>query len=305
MKLTRPVLSGLAIAVCLFVCSDAVLAQEKTPPPNLGATPDIENMRRETEDRQRNQEARSRNERFLREVKEKRGLHVDSKTVFSEDLLFSSERKLLEPAAEDRKQYAAFLSQPETGIFKLLVAERSSTNGAVSVEELKDKKPALSLFGGGAFYSFTKRKHDVNEWIDLSIANGKLKTGVAVTSLGAMTIIGDVPLDLVKTNSVGVSHLAKFVPPADFVAADKQFAENSSGYEVEGLIYKSTMPIVVNQVYALRSTIYKRSDLLIVFRVIRQDKDGALTILWKKLDSYVPPKIVNIPKEKQMWIAGR
>ena len=299
---------NLAISVWLFASSITGLAQEKTPPPtktvqNIYA--EAENLARESQDRLNNQQARGRGDQFMRDVKESLALRADSKTLLSEDLLFSSERKLLEPAAELRKQYETLLSQPGTGIFKLLLEERSTANGAVSVEELKDKKPVLSLLGGGAYYSFTKRKHDPNEWVDIAILNGTLKTGLAGSCLGVMTIIGDVPLEMVKPDSYGVDHLNKFMPPTDFSTASNRFSQNATGYEVEGLIYKSAMPIVLNQVYVLRSTLYQRGDQLIAFRIIQQDKDGALTVVWKKLNSYPKSKLTNFPKEKRLWLAGR
>lgn len=308
MKSNHSTLSVLAIIICLFGCSVSGLAQEKTPPPTntvQSAKADSENLARESQDRLNNKQARENGDKFMRDVKDSRTFRADSKTVLSEDLLFSNERKLLEPSIEDRQQYSTLLSQPGTGIFKLLVEERSTANGAVSVEELKDKKPVLSLFGGGSFYSFTKRKHDLNDWVDIAIINGSLKSGLTGKSLGVMTIIGDVPLELIKPESYGVAHLAKLAPPTDFSAAAKQFAQNTTGYESEGMIYKSTMPIVLNQAYVLRSTLYQRGDLLIAFRIIRQDKDGALTIVWKKLNSYPVSKLTNLPKEKQLWLAGR
>lgn len=229
----------------------------------------------------------------------------ESDYVTSEDLLPAAERKLLEPSAEDRRQYAEFLRDPNTGIFKLLVAERAAAGGVVSIEELEQKKTALTLFGGGSFYSFTKKKHDPSEWIDIALQNDLLKTGIAGFCLGAMTLIGDVPLEVVKPDSVGVAHLAQFQPPVDFTQANTQFQQNAAGYQADGFIYKSWFPPMLNQVYVLRSTIYKRSDALIAFRIIRQDKDGALTILWKSLATYTPPKMINLPKETNKWMGGQ
>ncbi len=49
--------------------------------------------------------------------------------------------------------------------------------------------------------------------------------------------------------------------------------------------------------YALRSTSYHRKDVLVVFRAIRKDEDGIITIVWKRLRTGAPPELKGEPKE--------
>jgi hypothetical protein len=47
----------------------------------------------------------------------------------------------------------------------------------------------------------------------------------------------------------------------------------------------------------LRSTLNRRADQLIAFRVIRRGDDEGLTIVWKKLQDYPTPSWFNLPRK--------
>jgi hypothetical protein len=50
---------------------------------------------------------------------------------------------------------------------------------------------------------------------------------------------------------------------------------------------------VVNNSYVLRSIDYARSDLLVAFRIVRQDSDGSVVLLWKLLKKYPTPALAR------------
>ncbi|MBS1807803.1 MAG: hypothetical protein JST84_06405 [Acidobacteria bacterium] len=228
-----------------------------------------------------------------------RSRQTDATTqVQSEDLLSSSERKRLEPAAEDRQMYAAFLRQPDTGLFKLLSAENS---GTVSVKDVAHTP--LPLFGGGTYYSFTKRKHDLNDWAEIRLREGVLEAGFSNLTMGFVTMLGDVPLDALNLTSPGVSHLDAFVPAGNYDEANEQYRQSAAGFTLAGFIYKSSQPVMANQSYVLRSVRFGVTDQLVVLRVIRQQSDGTLTILWKRLKTAKAPVLKGIPKTN--FLAGR
>lgn len=218
--------------------------------------------------------------------------------VQSEDLLSSGERKRLEPAAEDRQTYAAFLRQPDTGLFKLLSAENS---GTVNVKDVAHV--ALPLFGGGSYYSFTKRKHDLNDWAEIRLREGDIEAGFSNLTMGFVTMLGDVSLDALNLTSPGVSHLAAFVPAGNYDEANEQYRQSAYGFTLDGFIYKSSQPVMANQSYVLRSVRFGGTDQLVVLRVIRQQSDGTLTILWKRLKTAKAPVLKGIPKTN--FLAGR
>src|SRR5262245_48198002 len=63
------------------------------------------------------------------------------------------EALILAPSDEDQAKYTDFLKSPDTGLFRLL--SRDDVNG----------KSALTIRGGGAYYSFKER---TNEYVNSS-----------------------------------------------------------------------------------------------------------------------------------------
>ena len=66
--------------------------------------------------------------------------------------LVSLEKKFLEPSTADREANAAFLAEPNTGIIRLLPREKYDSNDSY--------KRALTMRGGGAYYSFVLSTHE-------------------------------------------------------------------------------------------------------------------------------------------------
>src|ERR1051325_1474803 len=65
-------------------------------------------------------------------------------------------KQLLAVSSEDKAAYADFLKQPETGIFRLMPREKYDFTG-------------VTMRGGGAYYSFTNRKHDYGYGSDIAL----------------------------------------------------------------------------------------------------------------------------------------
>src|SRR5690349_9642460 len=77
--------------------------------------------------------------------------------------LKQKEAEFLSPSAEDRALFGAFLSQPDTGIARLL--PRGKYGDKLSIRE------------GGAYYSFTKLSNSYNEDPQIGLEQGMLSTG--------------------------------------------------------------------------------------------------------------------------------
>ena len=60
------------------------------------------------------------------------------------------------------------------------------------------------------------------------------------------------------------------------------------------------MPIEAGATYVLRSINYSYSDVLVAFKIVRQDIDGSLIIAWKLLNKFPKPAC-----RKQQRIPGR
>lgn len=215
--------------------------------------------------------------------------------VLTEDELTSAERKVLEPAPDDLKTYAEFLRQSGTGIFRLMRVDKQNHRKVVTADNL-DLKGDVLLFGGGAQYSFTKKNHNADKWSDIGWDGESFLAGIGGQALGALVELSDVSLEEVSTETKGVGYLTRLVPADTEAAAEKQFQQLEKGVTEDGFSYALSAPWKLDITYALRSVNYGRSDLLVAFRVMKQDQNGSLIVLWKKLKSYNTP---NLKKERK------
>lgn len=210
--------------------------------------------------------------------------------VLAEDELTSEERKVLDPSPEDLKANADFLRQSGSGIFRLMRVDKQTHRKVVSADKLALSGDVL-LVGGGALYSFTKKNHNADKWADIGWEEDWFLGGVGGESIGVLAELGNIRLEDVSLDSKGVSYLTKLTPAATETAAGQQFQQFEKGVTEDDMKYGLSAPWKLDTAYALRSISYGRSDLLVAFRVIRQDQNGSLIILWKKLKSYSTPKL--------------
>lgn len=187
------------------------------------------------------------------------------------------EATLLAPAREDYEAHAEFLSQPETGVVRLLPREKW------------DGK--LSTRGGGSYYSFGRKTHEYGFGTDIGLEQDRLKVGFAGANFGFMTNLGDIPLANVTTETEGVKYLVSFNTPAAEPEARVQQRRTGAGFEVDGQRYTNRLPVAVNNTYVFRSIDYSTSDTLVAFRVLRKDEDGSVVLLWKVMKTFPTTKL--------------
>ena len=207
----------------------------------------------------------------------------------------SSEKKLLLVDAEDAARFADFLAQPDTGLVRLLPFKLGRVVSATEPEAFR--RLAFTYFA--ATYSFSKRKHGhgLSGWqqipiqgmAELQLTDDTLSTGFMEESVGLMVSLGGVSLELVTLQTEGVRQLAEMLPPADHSTARAQSERNRRGIEVNGFKFVSILPATLNTTYALRSTLNRRADVLVCFRIVQRAPDGGITVLWKKLKVYPKP----------------
>jgi hypothetical protein len=220
----------------------------------------------------------------------------DAGHVFkSERDLNAKERMRLATSPEDREKYAKFLSQPGTGLFRLLPYE---SRGIVTVETLKSSNGILPIKGRGAYYSYSKLRHELDGWSEIVLQNGTFQVGFAPRALGFMGLLGDVPLEAVTLNSKEVIYLHQLAPETTYQEIMALDDGSIPGFRAGGMIYSSKMDALTDNTYVLRSTISGKADILVAFRVIRQDDDGSLHILWKKLASYAVTTLKGKSRKK-------
>lgn len=188
---------------------------------------------------------------------------------------------LLAPSVQDRAAHAAFLKQSDTGLIKLLPRE-------VYDWRTYGTEKRLNLKGGGAYYSFFYLSHEYGYGSDLELDHNKFTVGFE-GGYGMLVRIGDVSLNDVSLGSPTSDFIARYRPARTAFYLRCELKRFHDGVEVDGLVYRSSLPVEVNSTYLLRSISYGRSDLLVAFRVTRQDSEGSVILAWKLLNRYLKP----------------
>jgi hypothetical protein len=191
----------------------------------------------------------------------------------------AKEKVFLAPSAEDLAAFAGFLRQPDTGMARLMPRETYDGN--------------LLIRGGGAYYSFARLTNEYGFGSDIGLEQGQLRVGFAGADFGFLTSLGDLAINSVTAEHPGVSLLAEFKTPSAEAEAREQYRRAGAGFEADGFTYRSFLPASLNTTYALRSVDYGASDLLVAFRVTRQDADGSLTLVWTILKRFPVPQLAQ------------
>lgn len=183
----------------------------------------------------------------------------------------------LAPAPDDLASFAGFLSQPQTGMIRLLPRETYDGH--------------LTIRGGGAYYSFAHLTHEYGYGSDLELYNGYLSVGFAGADFGFLTSLGDMPIDAVSLDTPAVQYLASFTAPTNEPDARVQQQRAGAGFSVGSYNYVDRMRASQATTYGLRSISYGTSDVLVAFRVVRFDTDGSAILVWRLLKSFPVPQL--------------
>ena len=220
------------------------------------------------------------------------------------------QRKRLEPDPQDLQKYEQFLEQAKTGIFRLLPDLGCYEN----VNIVKADEICLNYIPDSSFYSFREREHTLEVLSDVRLTNGFLVSD-GILAQGILVNLGDVGLEKITTESDGLPFLRSFSPHSSAVEAKNQYFQLLTGIKAGKHEYKKALPAAENTTYALRVIAYrgnvfrrfrgflfdllegdKRIDLTLAFRIIRKEKDGTLTLVWKELERKDSPRI-KFPKK--------
>lgn len=88
-----------------------------------------------------------------------------------------------------------------------------------------------------------------------------------------------------------IALLNQYKPPTEMNEFARETQKFLQGIQVSGATFSTGVLAQVNQTYAMRSVLYKKADVVIVFRVVREEEDGSLYLLWKELKSFPMPKL--------------
>ena len=189
---------------------------------------------------------------------------------------------VLAPSTQDVGDNVTFLKQSKTGLIRLLPRE---------VYDKPEAKKVIDINGGGAFYSFYYLAHQYGYGSDISLEQGQLLSSFAGADIGILTELGDVDLNDLTLTDARVAFLATYNPPQNEPGARVEQNRALYGFSLSGMTYKRSLPLNVGSTYLVRSIVYRHSDLLVAFKVTRQENDGSVIILWKQLKKYKTPTL--------------
>ncbi|MGQ0761053.1 MAG: hypothetical protein ACT4OT_03410 [Acidobacteriota bacterium] len=207
----------------------------------------------------------------------------------------------LAPSAADRTNNASFLRHSNTGLIRLLPRIHKHS---------KFYKPnqSVKINGGGAYYSFANLSHEYGYGSDLKLAatiriysgieappSYELLVGFTGYDYGMMTNLGDVLLETLTHDDPHAQFMANYKPPREKPEARSEFRRFRAGVSIDGQTYKRSLAIQVGSTYLLRSINYGESDVLVAFRIVREDSDNSLIIAWRMLKKFAPPKLNSLP----------
>ncbi len=192
------------------------------------------------------------------------------------------EKQLLAIADDEKEKHKEFLQQPETGLVRLLPREKF------------DGK--LNTRGGGAYFSFTRLKHEYGHSTDIALEQGRFSVGFAGANFGFLRSLSDTPIEELTLNHIDIHYAAEFVTPSKEKDARLQYRLFGKGLLIGEALYRTSLDATLDTTYVLRSIDYGNSDVLVIFRAVKKDTDGSMLLLLKKLKTYEVPKLERTPE---------
>ena len=212
----------------------------------------------------------------------------------------------LAPSAQDRANHESFLSLPNTGLIRLLAVSLEQSKSTAERRHVVDVKSYQNppINGDGAFYSFAHLTHEYGYGSDLwlSAAWGhrnrtevppdyELAVASAGADFGMLTNLGETPLATLTLDDPRAKFMRAYEAPWPESEARSEGKRFWQGVTIDNQTFTRRLPVQIGATYLLRSINYNSSDVLVAFRVERQDNDQSLIIAWKMLKKFGTPKL--------------
>ncbi len=212
---------------------------------------------------------------------------------------------MLLPAPAYLETYGKFLKRSKNGIFRIFVDAGCDKGLTVSVEELGKCRDAIPIKGGGSLFSFRYGGSHLGieqDFWDLHFVDGELIAG----NDSVEGLIAEVGGDFEKINLKDAAFKAfgKYEPKRSTTEIRTQNERLAKRLEINGYTFLNSAVAKLNSVYALRIVAYKPRtpknlspykrlfgrglDLRIAFKIVGQESDGSLVVIWKELKRDLP-----------------
>lgn len=218
-------------------------------------------------------------------------------------------------------KYAALLSGGTVNLARLYPDRNCfKAEPVVSVAQAEKCADSLPLLGDGSYYSFRYRsnlnqKNDANgipgkiNWADIQFVEGKIKVGVDDYQQGLIAEIADTPFETLSKNSAEIRFLKDYKMEQRLEKLGEQKGLFQKGIDADRVRYADSAAAKVNSFYVMRSAAYRydhvytanlspeqidismkttdefqlRNDIIVAFKIVGQEPDGSIIILWKEL----------------------
>lgn len=254
-------------------------------------------------------------------------IRAEEQSVLNEDA------KRVMPPGEYYAKYAAFLKDKKTGIARLYPDKNCfADETVVSVKQAEKCADLLPVIGDGSYYSFRLRsslnqkstrimgKPVKTERADIHYVGGRIEVG-SLNVQGLIAEVSDTKFEALDKSSAEVKFLKDYKPKSDLKDVAGQKKALMRGIEVDGITYSDSVAARTGSVYILRSIAYRhftplrlftkeemyildkviddsdlRIDTTVAFKLIGQEPDGSLIILWKELSQKPAPILKGLFK---------
>lgn len=283
-------------------------------PPFFAQTPPMESPRIRLENERNNQVIQADLEERMRQM---RNLESRSKVrepgprFYRRDAAWERYiRELRRVPQSDIAKYSDFLKEKKTGIFRLF-----PNHDCESRQVIKLDGNCSAFVPGTSDYSFRIKDYSGLVLHDLRYNRGQFMSD-SFFSHGILVSLGNVPIEALNSTYEGFRFLVEFQPAIDPTSARRTSELISEGIKVGDYTYSTRADAAENTTYALRQIAYRlkslplrfdpqtveqrhflwlssdeRDDITVVFRIVKKDAEGVLTILWKELARLDAPKI--------------
>jgi hypothetical protein len=213
-------------------------------------------------------------------------------------------KAMLKPIEKDYVEYRQFLKTSKTGIAKIFPEAKCNR----LILNAADNKcvAAAQMSGQGSFYSFRKKMNIADRWSDIYFADGNLSIVGSSNSLGFISNLGDLPIESLDKNSSEIADLQKYELPGTYSDLAAQRTQFANGVKNGEHFWASKVRVKLNATYGLRTAYWtdrryggEDIDLLVVMKVIRENEDGSVTIVWRELQRKSSPKLKDLKEDKK------
>lgn len=210
-------------------------------------------------------------------------------------------RQLLMPSAAYFAKYAKLLKDKKMNLARIFIERNCDEGKVVTIQEIERCADVIPVKGGGSFYSFRLKTNIYygHDWWDIHFLGDRFVVGNNTVQT-IISEIGEVDLEEIKLSSKPLKFLNDYKPKRSLAEIKEQNKLLEKGFNSNGFTYSLSAPLKLNSTYVLRSVAYRvndksiriakesRTNVTLAFKIIGQEKDGSVIILWKELKTEFP-----------------